>query len=446
MADDKFVVFERWLLSSGAKFPKLELRQQGSDAEMRGCHSVEGIVDDEVIIEIPLKCLITVEMGKETDVGMAIIGSGVELDAPKHIYLMLFMLLDRKNPDSFFKPYYDILPPSLSNMPVFWSEEELDYLKGSHILSQIDDRKMAIDSDYHTICEISPIFGTLVTAEEFAWARMCVCSRNFGVQANGIRTAALVPYADMLNHLRPRETKWQFEDSRQAFTVSSLMPIGAGAEVFDSYGQKCNHRFLLNYGYSVENNVETDGFCPNEVPLLMQLRSEDPLYDEKCTRWLRDGYLPSRRIRVSVGDSDSSKLLMCLLRIISLDESDFHTIEATFSGSFKSIRELNLPINVANETRSLILLNELCDDYLSRYPTTLQEDLEMLKDGKIPEFSNRRNALIQVKGEKVVLHHYKDLTETALNFLRVSSSMTEKEVKYLAFLFVLLSLFTFSCV
>ena len=191
------------------------------------------------------------------------------------------MLLDRKKPDSFFKPYYDILPPTLSNMPIFWTEEEIAYLRGSYIQVQIDDRRLAIDTDYETICEISPIFRTYATKEEFAWARMCVCSRNFGIQANGLRTAVLVPYADMLNHLRPRETKWQFEDSLQAFTVSSLMPLSGGAEVFDSYGQKCNHRFLLNYGFSVENNVESDGYCPNEVPLLMQLKTDDPLYDEK---------------------------------------------------------------------------------------------------------------------------------------------------------------------
>ncbi len=35
---------------------------------MRGCHTKEDIIDNEVIIDIPLKCLITVEMGKETDV------------------------------------------------------------------------------------------------------------------------------------------------------------------------------------------------------------------------------------------------------------------------------------------------------------------------------------------------------------------------------------------
>jgi len=36
-------------------------------------------------------------------VGQAIIASNIELDAPKHIFLMIFMLLDRRNPNSFFK-------------------------------------------------------------------------------------------------------------------------------------------------------------------------------------------------------------------------------------------------------------------------------------------------------------------------------------------------------
>ena len=35
---------------------------------MRGCHTKEDIYDEEIIIEVPLKCLITVEMGKDTEV------------------------------------------------------------------------------------------------------------------------------------------------------------------------------------------------------------------------------------------------------------------------------------------------------------------------------------------------------------------------------------------
>ncbi len=39
--------------------------------EVRGCHTREDIQDEEVIIEVPLKCLITVEMGKETEVSFS---------------------------------------------------------------------------------------------------------------------------------------------------------------------------------------------------------------------------------------------------------------------------------------------------------------------------------------------------------------------------------------
>ena len=220
--------------------------------------------------------------------------SNIELDAPKHIFLMVFMLLDMKNPASFFRPYYDILPPTLSNMPIFWKSHELAYLEGSFLLTQIEERKEAIEADYHAICNIAPEFGRLATLDEFKWARMCVCSRNFGLIINGLRTAALVPYADMLNHYRPRETKWQFDHHLQGFTIVSMQSIGSGMQVYDSYGQKCNHRFLLNYGFSVETNVEPDGFCPNEVPVLLQLSNSDPLHDLKCSLFRKRAFYLAR--------------------------------------------------------------------------------------------------------------------------------------------------------
>ena len=64
---DKFEIFENWLRAAGSKFPKLELQDYGN--EVRGCHSKEAIQKDDVIVDIPLKCLITVEMGKETAIG-----------------------------------------------------------------------------------------------------------------------------------------------------------------------------------------------------------------------------------------------------------------------------------------------------------------------------------------------------------------------------------------
>lgn len=315
---DKFQLFERWLLHNGARFPFLELRAQNvnqstdddndddaydqeddgaeekKDAnsgelseggggvkevqdeefddgskEMRGVHALTTLPPHSTIISIPKSCLITVEMGQSTPIGRKILLSDIELDAPKHIFLMIYLLWDRKThgSHSFFAPYYEILPKKLRNMPIFWKEYELEYLRGSYLLHQIKERLEAIQQDYESICTIAPEFAEIATLEEFQWARMIVCSRNFGLLINGHRTSALVPHADMLNHYRPRETRWTYCEESEAFTITTLQCIPRGAEVFDSYGQKCNHRFLLNYGFCVEENVEVDGFCPNEVPL-----------------------------------------------------------------------------------------------------------------------------------------------------------------------------------
>lgn len=38
--------------------------------------------------------------------------------------------------------------------------------------------------------------------------------------------------------------------------IESLEDIPAGVEVFDSYGKKCNSRYLLNYAFVIEDNLE----------------------------------------------------------------------------------------------------------------------------------------------------------------------------------------------
>jgi hypothetical protein len=55
---------------------------------------------------------------------------------------------------------------------------------------------------------------------------------------NRKKTDGLVPYADMLNHRRPRETKWTFDDVRYGFVITTLKDVGAGAQLYDSYGRK----------------------------------------------------------------------------------------------------------------------------------------------------------------------------------------------------------------
>ena len=101
--------------------------RSAEESEMRGVHCTSTLPPNSVCVAVPRRCLVTVEMGQQTPIGQAILMSDLDLDAPKHIFLMIYLLWDRKvnGPRSFFAPYYDILPPTLSNMPIFWSDDEL---------------------------------------------------------------------------------------------------------------------------------------------------------------------------------------------------------------------------------------------------------------------------------------------------------------------------------
>jgi len=414
--------FTIWLNENGARFgEKVELR--GYEDEVRGVHATRNLHADEIVIEIPLKCLITVEMGKATDVGRAVLEAELELDAPKHVFLMLFLLLDRRNPSSFFRPYYDVLPRTLKNMPIFWETNELAWLEGSYLLTQIDERKRAIQSDHKAIAGIWPGFSDICTLDEFSWARMCVCSRNFGVVVNGIRTSAMVPYADMLNHFRPRETKWTFDNTRGAFTITTLQHIPIGAQIYDSYGQKCNHRFLLNYGFSIEENCEPDGSCPNEAALLIRLSPDDPLAARKQLLWIRDGTLGAKHIRVCANDNENFRACLSLLRIAAANEDELDCILVQNPyGSYRTASDVHVPLSLRNECAALSLLKLTCERMLDAYPRTLKDDIALLESDALAPFSNVRHAHIHVKSEKVVLCHYIRFAKTALDLAHQSNS------------------------
>jgi hypothetical protein len=104
-----------------------------------------------------------------------------------------------------------------------------------------------------------------------------------------------------MNHRRPRDTSWSYDDTMQAFTVRSLREMALGEEVFDSYGKKCNSRYLLNYGFTVLDNTgscgfpflppapsslcsDDDGTCYNQCCLEIGLNPSDPILERKMER------------------------------------------------------------------------------------------------------------------------------------------------------------------
>jgi hypothetical protein len=67
-----------------------------ANSELRGVYAKTYLPPHTVCMSIPRRCLITVEMGQATPIGQLILQSDLDLDAPKHIFLMVYLLWDRK--------------------------------------------------------------------------------------------------------------------------------------------------------------------------------------------------------------------------------------------------------------------------------------------------------------------------------------------------------------
>lgn len=403
-----------------SSFDPIEMTSYGGG--YRGVTMSRDVPANAEILAVDRRCIITVEHGKRTQVGqrMLMADPPLRLSAAKHCYTAVFLLLDQEAGGSFFQPYYDVLPKSFPSMPLFWDREQLAWLRGSHLLAQVADRKRNLESDYREICRVSPDFARF-SLHRFTVARMVVASRNFGIVVDGRKTDAMVPYADMLNHLRPRETRWTFNRHRQVFTIHSITPLRKGDQVFDSYGRKCNSRFLLNYGFTAEDNRDAEsGRSLDE--LLVRVAMPPPQKDAWWTRKraLLDGGLSVRGIRVAAWNAHAgTRELFGFLRFAVAQGDDVSRLPYIGKDAVLGQKPIP-PLSLDNECRTLQALCAVCEDQLAGYERPAEHDLAELCSGTCQRGSNRRNALVLLLGEKSVARHFIRLAQVAVPLLAAS--------------------------
>jgi protein-histidine N-methyltransferase len=224
-----------------------------------------------------------------------------------------------------------------------------------------------------------------------------------------------------------------------------LQSIPAGAQVYDSYGQKCNHRFLLNYGFAVEDNRELDGFCPNEVPLELSLDPQDPLFCQKLELWMRGEVnltkSTTKRVRVCTANNENHRFLLGLLRAMNANEEELQALSSPVTSGdmraifdphltpiYRSVKDIRHTLSLRNERAAMQALLCTVASALEKYSTSLNTDKEdLLDEQRFPAFSNKRHAKIQVRGEKEVLHHYAIFARTALEVIDVIEQELKEE-------------------
>jgi histone-lysine N-methyltransferase SETD3 len=413
-----YVKFLRELYKYNAFFPKLEIHFYTDD--YRGVLAKSNILKDEIIMTIPKECLISLEDALETSYGKKI-GEFMynELNSPKHCLLSSFLLYEEKNLK--YKYYFDLLPKDYSNFPIFYTNKELDYLKGSPFLAQIIEKKEDMKNDYNKLCEYLPDYKQF-SYLKFIEARVLISSRIFGIAINDNKTDVLAPFADLLNHKRPRQTQWYYDDNLESFVIQATENIKEGSEIFDSYGKKTNARFLLNYGFCLDDNDTS------EYLLTVELNNNYPLFELK-KNFFQNEYELVRTFNLNNNFYESQIIeLLSFLRFILFDGdmNDLYNAINTSENIYNEDIPLTFyyipPINKELEIQVLKHLHLLCRKSLSKYPTTFEQDQNFYKTKKNISF-NMRNCLLLLMSEKTVLSYFIYFCEYCLDLLKLKSQI-----------------------
>lgn len=391
----KYLAFMHYLYEQGAYINKVDI--SFNNEANRSVFSTDVIKKKEIILRIPLNALITLEIAQDSPSGKYLTQEvKAKLHSPNHCLLTAYLLDEmEKGENSKWKFYFDMLPDNYDSFPIFYTEKEEKLLKGTVFLQRIIQKKKEMNQDYIILCSVIKDFIRF-SYVNFCKARMIVSSRMFGVKINNKKTDALVPYADMLNHKKPRQTNWNYEDIHQAFIVQALENIPAGCEVFDSYGKKCNSRFLLNYGFTIENNDT------NEIRIEVILVDDGSELFKQKNAILKSNTSRKFNLKRDLEDTQTG-LLFSFLRFIVLNENELNDFK-----NYKAESKLG-PVSIVNELMALEKLKKIMYVLLSNYGSTLQENVDYLNKNRNQMTFNEFNCYVMKISEMEIIQYYFDL-------------------------------------
>ena len=391
---EDYIFFMKYLYSQGLFLNKITINF--NNESNRCVISTEEIKEKEILLRIPLNALITLDDAQNSDIGKYFDSNLKKmLNGPNHSLLSSFILYEmEKKTNSKWLFYFNFLPSNYNNFPIFFSESELKHLKGTQFLTIVQNKKKEMKEDYDLLCSKIPYYSNYKYLD-FCKVREIVSSRIFGVIIHGKKNDIIAPYADMLNHKRPRETHWTYDDKLDSFVVSAISDIKQSNEVFDSYGRKCNSRFLLNYGFTIENNED------NEYKINLELDESCPLFTEKKRDFI---ILNPKKFVLSKNLNEKNVLnFFAFMRYLVYEKNDFKFVN------------FNNFISIDNERNVMLKLKNIIINELKNYSTTLEDDQKYLEQNKKKISFNEYNCYIIRIGEKNLLNFYLTLANLCLD-------------------------------
>ncbi|KAK5716837.1 Ribosomal lysine N-methyltransferase 4 [Elasticomyces elasticus] len=338
--------FLAWLQQHGTTIsPKIEL----ADLRQDGC----GREEDEELFSVPRTSILTIE----TSTLPAAIKA--QINDP-WLGLITAMVLEHSRGDgSAWKAYFDVLPERFDT-PMFWSEEELAWLRGSALVDKIG--KLSADKAFSEriipiIRQHPEVFGTADASDEDL---MTLCHRMGSTimayafdlekpsaeesreeqdgweedeEESESMSKGMIPFADMLNADADRNNaKLYYEDDK--VIMKSIKPIPAGGEIFNDYGSLPNVDVLRRYGYATSNYsrydvVEVSQQLIKDVAK-EQLKLNDNLLERRIHYLEEQGVLDDAYDIARPGNEDVETIaeeLCILVNALTMPQTDFDKLQ-----------------------------------------------------------------------------------------------------------------------
>ena len=408
--DPKYLVFFDWLKENGVISSKIEMRQVSENNRVMVC--TKEIRKGETFIHVPKNMLITPELARSQGLGK-LLNEKMPGDRSFDVDLLtLFILEERKNPASFWKPYLDILPSedSYSSMPVNYSALELQHLKGTELFRNIVSTRHRYAARYQELIKLVPEISEY-TQQEYNSAKVIVTTRTFGFNMKKSATSknnsrkvksgdsmCLAPMADMLNHQNPRLSNWRYSHKSAGFQFRSQALMEKHTEVTTSYGHtKSPVEMLMTYGFLPDDEQYSMCFNPRRLIDELVSRNEEKKelisFREAKRKKIQDAKADT--LRISHKYNISAKELFSELRFYLLNSEDEVNNATPRKVTSNSVKE---------EFEMLDLLSALCYEALADYETSLNDDLESLRNSDLTY--NKKNITRVLFNEKRILHFF----------------------------------------
>jgi len=299
--------------------------------------------------------------------------------------LMVWLVTESENKDSFWAPYLNILPKDFSSFPLYWAEADLNELQASSLRESVITTKNFLQQTHaklqKALVEPNPsLFPQGISLDKYVWA-YCIMSSRLWTFGNEY---VLVPLGDLLNH-KPEAGLPGLDASGQYLEVNATQDYAKGDQVFVSYGNKSNVELLGSYGFILENN-------PHEAAVInFQLRASnvaisiiEPLLKKVDPNFGTLRLVPNHR-------PDS---LLRAFRIANIEFKDLEHTNELLEGK---------PISVVNELRAYRGAIAALTNLFNSYTTKAEEDTQLLESGTLSV--NRRVAVYIRRSEKIIIQN-----------------------------------------